>query len=66
MEEGIFVSIIDRSDEAVVLVGRGAVKCHESSEAESCRWDREAVLKIKVSPTMPAEGVQDTHIKAFI
>jgi hypothetical protein len=67
LEEGIFMGILDRSDEALVAVESGVIKCRDiRRQAAECRWDREKVMNIKVTPLAPTEGMADMRVKTYI
>ena len=67
LEEGIFVGILDRTDEALIAVENGVVKCRDiSRQAEELRWDRDKVMNIMVTLIAPTEGSKDMRVKTYI
>jgi hypothetical protein len=67
MEEGIYVGIIDRSDEALIAVENGIVKCRDiRRQLEECRWDKERVMQVKATPMAAIEGAEDMRVKTPI
>jgi hypothetical protein len=67
LEEGIFLGVQDRSDEALIGVTNGVVKCRDiRRQSEERRWDAELVLAIRTTPGQPTAGSGDMRVKTYI
>jgi hypothetical protein len=67
LEEGIFLGVQDRSDEALIGVPHGVVKCRDiRRQAEEHRWNAELALAIRVTTCQPTEGSGDMRVKTYI
>ena len=66
MEEGIYVGIIDETDEALVVTKNGLAKARDiRRQTEEDRWDPEMVLAIKVTPNVPNEGSLGLRVRTY-
>jgi hypothetical protein len=67
LEEGIFLGLQDRSDEALIGVDNGVVKCRDiRRQAEEHRWNADLALAIRVTTCQPTEGSGDMRVKTYI
>jgi hypothetical protein len=67
LDEGIFLGVQDRSDEALIGISSGVVKCRDiRRQSDDRRWDKDLVLAISVTPSQPTEGSADMRVKTYI
>lgn len=67
MDMGIFVGVVDKSDEILWAVPDGVVKARDvRRQPDEDRWDRDRVKAIAVSPMAPTAGVADMRVKTYI
>ena len=60
---GIWLGVIERTEETIVGTENGVVKCRTVSRmAEGEQWNRERVLRMRGSPWEPVPGKQSMHI----
>ena len=66
-EKGVFLGIVDRSDEAILGVEGGIVRARTIRRLEdSERWDPKAVLAVTGIPINPNQGSDDMRIRIRI
>lgn len=67
MDEGVYVGVIDRSDEALVAVRDGVVEARDiRRQLEEVRWGTDLVMAIRVTPMAPTAGSDDERVNTFI
>ena len=67
MAEGVFVGVLDRSDEVLIVTKDGLIKSRDvRRQPEDDRWCKERVLEIEVTPNDPNGGTMDLRVKTFI
>ena len=67
MKKGIWLGVVERTEESIIGTEKGIVKCRTvSRRPEDSRWDKDMVIGLQGSPRSPVPGIKGDHIPVEI